>query len=336
MNLNLLTIKILFVGNMWRVFLLVLCFSMMYECALHRPGHAILTRTSLSRSPFKSNVLVLRGGAKKTKVQGSVKGTDGANENRLADESSDMTMTQEDLVGELNKFGALNDARTVQAFEYIKGMWKKTPPISKLFVCGSVAVTLFSFIFNHNHWPTVLDLDWVKFLTRLQVWRPLTAFLYLGPFGINYLLTIHFVWTYMSQLEKLGHKSPEKFFIQCAFGMASLLMGYAIFGISPKYLGHNFSTYLVYLWSRLFEGMDVNMMDLVMLKAELLPWFFCAQTFILDSEFPFADLMGIAVGHLYHYLHQQGLLQPPKSVRQIFNRPDVRQWYESVGSEGEG
>ena len=39
--------------------------------------------------------------------------------------------------------------------------------------------------------------------------RPFTGFLYYGPFGLSYLLTIHFVWTYMGTLEKLQFAEPS-------------------------------------------------------------------------------------------------------------------------------
>lgn len=39
--------------------------------------------------------------------------------------------------------------------------------------------------------------------SKNQIWRPLTSFLYFGQFGLNYLLSAHFMWTYMAHLEKL-------------------------------------------------------------------------------------------------------------------------------------
>ena len=78
--------------------------------------------------------------------------------------------------------------------------------------------------------------------------------------------------------------------------------------LSPQFLGHNLSTFLVYIWARIFEGTDVNVMDLFVTKSELLPWFFCLQTLILEGELPVADFLGIVVGHLYHYLSKRKLL----------------------------
>ena len=56
-----------------------------------------------------------------------------------------------------------------------------------------------------------------------------------------------------------------------------MVAGYSMMGLSPRFLGHNLSTFLVYVWSRYHEGLEVNMFELFNTRAELLPWFFLAQ-----------------------------------------------------------
>lgn len=204
---------------------------------------------------------------------------------------------------------------------YIFDMWRKTPPITQVYVGSSILLTVLSLALNKNAWPEFLNLEWLPVLTKFQIWRPFTAFLFFGPLGLNYILTMQFVWTYMAQLEKLNYNKPEEFLVMLIFGGVTLVLTYSALGLSTKFLGHNLSTYLVYIWARLFEGAEVNVMDLFNLKAELLPWFFCAQTFILENEIPFADLLGIVVGHLYHYLTKTKVLKAPQFLRDWFSRP---------------
>jgi len=238
-------------------------------------------------------------------------------EKKEEDEADDSTGEDEDGEDEASR------SQQAQFMTSIVDMWKKTPPITQGYIGSSVALTLLAFAINKNSWPALLNLEWKSVFMGFQWWRPITAFLFFGPFGVNYLLTIHFVWTYMAQLEKLNYKNPEEFFVMICFGAVSLLAGYTILGLSPKFLGHNLSTYLVYIWARIFEGTDVNVMDLFFLKAELLPWFFSAQTAILEGELPFADLLGIVVGHLYHYLTKQKYLVAPNFIKSIFSRETV-------------
>ena len=153
----------------------------------------------------------------------------------------------------------------------------KTPPLTKAYLTASFAATAMGYALNNNEFPSILLLDWKPIATRLQIWRPLTAFLNFGGFGLSYLLTVNFVWTYMSTLERLHHRKPYDFWIMIIFGMSSMVIGYSCLQLSPKFLGHNLSTFLVYVWSRYHEGVEVNMFELFNTKAELLPWFFLAQ-----------------------------------------------------------
>ena len=82
----------------------------------------------------------------------------------------------------------------------------------------------------------------------------------------------------MAQLEKLNYNRPQDFFTMMVFGAATLMVGYQILGLSTKFLGHNLSTFLVYIWARMFEGTDVNVMDLFLLKAEVACIAHCSTT----------------------------------------------------------
>lgn len=227
------------------------------------------------------------------------------------------------------------DGQQNQMLASIGDLWSKTPPMTQVFVGSSLMCTLLSFMINKNNWPEILNLEWGAVIAKFQFWRPLTAFLFFGPLGLNYLLTIHFVWTYMAQLEKLNYKNPEEFFVMMLFGAVSLLVGYSLTGLSPKFLGHNLSTFLVYIWARIFEGTDVNVMDLFYLKAELLPWFFSAQTLVLEGEVPFADLLGIIIGHLYYYLTKHKVLRVPDAIKTLFSSPALQAKYASYKGDFE-
>ena len=155
--------------------------------------------------------------------------------------------------------------------------YRKTPPLTKSYLTASFIVTTFGYMFNRNQFPDVFLLDWKKTLTRGQLWRPFTTFFNFGPIGLSYLLTVQFVWTYMSTLERLHHRKPYDFWIMIGFGMMSMVFGYPILKLNARFLGHNLSTFLVYMWSRYHEGMEVKLFDLYSTRAELLPWFFLAQ-----------------------------------------------------------
>jgi Derlin-2/3 len=217
--------------------------------------------------------------------------------------------------------------------------WKKTPPFTKGYLSASAAVTLAGFLFNRNEFPSVLLLDWSKILTRLQLWRLVTSFLHFGPLGLGYVMTAQFVWTYMSTLERLHHDRPYDFWIMVLFGQLSMVLGYPILNLSPRFLGHNLSTFLVYIWSRYHEGMEVNMFELFNTRAELLPWIFLAQTFLLEGEPPVLDFLGIVFGHVYHHCKTVGLLRAPASLQEWYEKSPqaarIRELYKPVSADFE-
>ena len=51
------------------------------------------------------------------------------------------------------------------------------------------------------------------------------------------------------------------------------------------------------------------------------------QTAVLESEIPFADILGIVVGHLYQYLHGQKILQAPQFLRDYFGSEAMTKRY---------
>ena len=215
---------------------------------------------------------------------------------------------------------AESDFAEDNTLERMVDAFAKTPPLTKLYLTCSAAATLYGYVCNNNQFPKFLSLEWGPTLTRLQLWRPLTAFFNFGPFGLGYLMTAHFVWTYMSTLERLSHKGPYDFWIMILFGQLSMVLGYPLLKLSPRFLGHNLSTFLVYIWARYHEGLEVNLFELFNTRAELLPWFFLAQTFLLEGEPPVLDFLGICFGHLYHYCKTVGILRAP---------PALVAWYQS-------
>jgi len=216
----------------------------------------------------------------------------------------------------------------------INSIWQKTPPMTQVYVGSSIVVTLLSFVLNKNVWPDFLHFSWSGVLSG-QLWRVATAFLFFGQLDLFFPLTMQFVWQHMSQLEKLSYNKPEDFLVMVLFGAGTLISLYTLLGISMKFLGHNLATYLVYIWSRVFEGSDVNFMDLAILKSEMLPWVFCAQTFLLERELPLADLIGIAVGHVYYYLKNKDVLKAPEVIWSWFQSERMKARYAQFKTDFE-
>ena len=228
------------------------------------------TSTSLLPS-LQSRISIIRGGAFDD---------DYSDDEDYDDDFSDSDFDFDDEDGmfdfDMADGDDFGDESTVTA---IIEAYHKTPPLTKAYLTASFGAALLGYISNKNDFPSILQLDW-KSVMKGQFWRPLTAFLNFGPLGLGYIMTAQFVWTYMSTLERLNHSTPYDFWLMMFFGAGCMVAGYSMMGLSPRFLGHNLSTFLVYVWSRYHEGLEVNMFELFNTRAEMLPWFFLAQVSI--------------------------------------------------------
>ncbi|KAG7357360.1 Der1-like family protein [Nitzschia inconspicua] len=232
-----------------------------------------------------------------------------------------------------------NDFKEENGIDRAIGLYYNTPPLTKAYVTASCVLTLLGYLTNGNQFPSLLTLDWPKTLKLFQIWRPFTTFLNFGPFGLGYAMSMHFVWTYMSELERMSHNKPYDFWIMILFGMMSMLAGYSATRLDARFLGHNLSTFLVYVWSRTHEGVAVNMFGLFMTRAELLPYFFIAQTFLLEGELPWLDFLGILFGHIYFHLKTTSALRAPEPLitwyEQSPSAKTIREKYKAISSDFE-
>jgi hypothetical protein len=78
--------------------------------------------------------------------------------------------------------------------------------------------------------------------------------------------------------------------------------------------------------------MSINMMDMFMVKAELIPWFFCLMSVVLEGALPVADLLGIAAGHMHEYLRKHRGLRAPPSARKWFPAHFLKE-YKRIAAE---
>ena len=287
-----------------------------------RSGGALPVRRCCSATAGRRTPLLLRGGAKEQEEE--------EEEDDAAGEGLDDDGDDEDDFGAVSDADFDGDSLQGRALR----LWEATPPLTQGYIGASAAITLFAFVCNGNQWPALLHLEWKPALARLQLWRLATGFLYLNPLGLGYVLMVQFVWTYMTQLEKIHHREPWVFVTMIGFGAAALLLATAVLGLNTQFLGHALSCFLVYVWARTYEGSEVNVMDVFNIKAELLPWFFAAQTYLVDGEVPVLDMIGIGVGHAYSLMEKKEALRAPETIKRWFlGNPALMARYEELGEE---
>eukprot|EP00525_Craspedostauros_australis_P008110 CAMPEP_0198116654 /NCGR_PEP_ID=MMETSP1442-20131203/13825_1 /TAXON_ID= /ORGANISM="Craspedostauros australis, Strain CCMP3328" /LENGTH=351 /DNA_ID=CAMNT_0043774529 /DNA_START=32 /DNA_END=1087 /DNA_ORIENTATION=+ len=260
-------------------------------------------------------------------IDGDIDGDGDSDDEYDDEEESEVDEDEEDLFDDFETDDDnADDFAENELGKVLRKGYEDTPPLTKMYLGASLLATTIGCFTNQNQFPTFLSLDWTLTLKKGQIWRPFTSFLNFGGVGLSYAMTMNFVWNYMCSLERLHHDKPYEFWTMFLFGMTSLLVGYPALKLSPTFLGHNLSTFFVYVWSKYNEGTMVNMFELVEIKAELLPWIFLAQTFLLEGEIPILDMIGIAFGHIYHHFQTTGLLTSPRFLATWYNNSAMAGW----------
>ncbi|OAJ38222.1 hypothetical protein BDEG_22172 [Batrachochytrium dendrobatidis JEL423] len=105
------------------------------------------------------------------------------------------------------------------------------------------------------------------------------------------------------------------------------------------FLSSAFTFMLTYVWSRRNPSTRINFLGLFNFDAPYLPWVLIGFTLVFHGVTPWADFIGLAVGHGYYYLedvyphlrgsHGHRPLATPAIVERAF------EWMESV-SKGNG
>jgi hypothetical protein len=195
-------------------------------------GKAVVNPKKLSTNDLTTNSLLFkfRGG--------NIEPTEDAVDEADIDEESD---EDDDEESEESAGGG----HQIMFLNTIIDLWTKTPPMTQIYLSCTVSLTILSCLLNKNQWPKYFDLDWKAIFLKLQFWRLITAFLYFGPLGLNYILTIQFVWTYMSQLEKLSYNKPEGETVNICYSTIHKL----IMSVSDCFCSSNFR--LLYFNNRL-------------------------------------------------------------------------------------
>ncbi|XP_036000206.1 derlin-3 isoform X2 [Fundulus heteroclitus] len=138
-------------------------------------------------------------------------------------------------------------------------------------------------------------------ISRYQLWRLITSFLFFGSPGFGFLFNIIFL------LQLLG------------------LFANIVF------LGQAFIIMLVYVWSKRNRLILMNFFGLLHFQAAFLPWVLAGCSLLLGNPVT-VDLLGISVGHVYYFLedvfpHRPGgrkLLTTPELLRIVFDGPGGR------------
>ena len=136
-----------------------------------------------------------------------------------------------------------------------------------------------------------------RFVTHLELWRPFTALVYFGDFGMHSLWSTYLLGTYMVELETVYYSSSRKFFSRLCFIVLSLsLLNW--FYLKAPLVSAAFQSAISYIWSRASNA-EFSLL-FFKLRATYLPWIQLLLNY-KSKLFLSQIVAGIVVGHLVYF-----------------------------------
>lgn len=178
--------------------------------------------------------------------------------------------------------------------------YRSLPPFTKGYFTASVATTLLSTLGVISPYYLYLDFDLV--IGKFQLWRLLANFLFFGKFSMPFVFAIVLLVRYFGMLE-------NEHFSNGSAGLANLLVmvifSLPFFWLASHYLGiyflgNSLVFMAMYVWSRRDPYRQV-----VFYGFSFMAWhtpFLFMLLGVLFGNNPIPDLVGIVIGHLYHFV----------------------------------
>lgn len=190
------------------------------------------------------------------------------------------------------------------------------PPVSKTFGVACFMTTAAYYMNLYDAESIALFYGLV--FKRLQVWRLITNFFFLGPFSFPFAVRLIMIAKYGVSLERGPFdKRTADFVWMLIFGALSLLVMAAVPYLWSPFMGISLVFMIVYVWSREFPNARINIYGLVSLKGFYLPWAMLALDLIFGNPLK-PDILGMVAGHLYYFLT---VLHPLAGGKFKFNTP---------------
>lgn len=173
--------------------------------------------------------------------------------------------------------------------------------------------------YTHHELQPVLQLTRLLSLCA-QVWRLVTSWVFLGPFGMKFLFEMIWLLQYGNILETQTFAfAPADMVAMLLFGAVTLtVVSLAVPSLGLFFVASPLVFMLLYVYSRNFPDQRSSIMGLFQVQSFYLPFAFLGITIIMGGN-PIFDIAGIVVGHLWWFLTE---LYPAQGGRNFLETPE--------------
>jgi len=179
----------------------------------------------------------------------------------------------------------------------IQDWFKSIPLFTRYWFGGSVIFSLIGrFELFHPYWFIIA---WEPFVTKFQIWRPITALLYY-PVSFHWLINLYFLYSYSTRLETgLFDGRPADYLFMLLFNLT--LSTITSLFLNMYYMMDQMVISVLYVWCMINKDTIVNFWFGTQFKAMYLPWVMFAFKLVIAGK-GIEELVGILIGHMYFFL----------------------------------
>jgi len=208
----------------------------------------------------------------------------------------------------------MNNRQQRQPQNEIVAWYKEIPLCTKFLFTSFVLVTVLGntlvpwFYFTHIPQYT---------FNKLQIWRLYTSFFFY-KLSLSGAFQLYFLYTYSKEVEtaKFAGRTADYVFFLLFEALTILIVGWFV---GLVLFNQSIVMAIIYIWSQHYREAIVNFMFGIKFKGVYFPFVLLGFE-ILQGGTPWASLVGIFTGHLYHYLQD---IYPASGGTRLLNTP---QW----------
>lgn len=172
---------------------------------------------------------------------------------------------------------------------------RSIPPITRL-IAGAIFVVCF-LVYTEAISPYKLTFS-RPYISRLELHRVFTSFLYFGPPNLDTILHIIFLIRYSKMLE-------ESFMNTCDYVYFLLIIKILVLVMALLWkitvLGPVFSSVITYVWTRKNPNIPIQLLGCFIFPAFYLPFVLPLFSLVNERKILKNEVLGIFVGHVYYF-----------------------------------
>mmetsp|Transcript_47025 Transcript_47025/g.57770 ORF Transcript_47025/g.57770 Transcript_47025/m.57770 type:complete len:240 (+) Transcript_47025:75-794(+) len=181
--------------------------------------------------------------------------------------------------------------------------YKNLPLLTRIALTTFFGVTVFVQLGFLD--PMLIALNWPMVINKLQVWRLLTPVAFFGTFSFQFLFQMYFFSSFSSKLEQneaFAAPGDYLFFLLLQIVLLDVISLALAWPSGYPFLGPSLVFAILYYWSRREPYAKLSFFSFS-IQGYQFPFALLFFQLLIGGNI-WMDLLGLASGHIYYFLHE--------------------------------